>query len=70
MRNITEPGCPSGDGGVFAAVRFSTRSSGKTETMASNFSWLEVRELRQKGGEDDQPEDRRNSEIPADRRSF
>jgi hypothetical protein len=41
--------------GVFVAVRFSIRSFGKTETIASNFSWLEVRELWKKGEEDDQP---------------
>jgi len=70
MRYITGPACPSGDGGVFLVVRFSTRSSGRTETIALNLPWLKFRELRQKGEEDDQTEDRRNPEIPAARRSF
>ncbi len=70
MRNIMESGYPSGDGAVFAAARFSTRASEKTETIASNFPWLEVRELWQKGEEDDHPEDRRNPEIPAERSSL
>jgi len=70
MRNIMEPGYLSGDGDVFAAARFWTRSSGKTETIPSNFPWLKFRDLRRKGEEDDHPEDRRNPEIPADRRSF
>ena len=68
--NITEPGTPSGDRGVFTAARFSTPSFGKPEITTPNSPWLKVREPKQKGEGNDQSEIRRNFGTPTDRRSF
>ena len=53
MKDITEPGPPTGDGDVFFVVIFSTRSSGKTDTIAAISRCLKVTEARRKGEKDE-----------------